>query len=193
MNGGTLRGVAASTVFWAATAALASSGLRYVDDDAPGGAGDSWATAYRYLQDALADPNATEIRVAGGTYRPDQGVGMTAGDRDAVFVIRAGLDVRGGYRGLAGGGDPNERDLDGFESVLSGDLAGDDDPNFTNVGDNSRHVARTDGLNGARVLDGLSIRGGNADGPGSLGDGRWTGSRCRRARAATLHADRQPR
>ena len=54
---------------------------RYVDDDAPaGGDGKTWATAYRYLQDALAeayDTNhvITEIRVAKGTYKPDQGRG----------------------------------------------------------------------------------------------------------------------
>jgi len=51
--------------------------VRYVDDDAPGGNGQSWNDAYQNLQDALNDAAATEIRVAGGTYRPDVGAGST--------------------------------------------------------------------------------------------------------------------
>ena len=48
----------------------------HVDDDAPlGGDGTSWGTAYRLLQDALADAAASggaEVRVAQGLYTPDQ-------------------------------------------------------------------------------------------------------------------------
>ena len=49
----------------------------YVDDDAPlGGDGKSWETAYKYLQDALIGaPGGTEIRVAQGTYTPNQDEG----------------------------------------------------------------------------------------------------------------------
>lgn len=44
----------------------------YVDDDAPlGGDGTSWDTAYKYLQDALADAvERDEIRAADGEARP---------------------------------------------------------------------------------------------------------------------------
>ena len=61
--------------------------LWYVDDDAPGQVhdGSSWETAFVHLQDALAAVQADEmIRVAQGTYRPDQGNGMTPGDREAL-------------------------------------------------------------------------------------------------------------
>ena len=79
----------------------------YVDDDAPpGGDGSSWQSAFGYLQNALAyaaDPvNAvTEIRIAQGLYKPDQGEpGLpgtpTAGDRNATFTLPAGIALRGG-------------------------------------------------------------------------------------------------
>ncbi|MGB2863445.1 MAG: hypothetical protein WBC05_08985, partial [Sedimentisphaerales bacterium] len=51
----------------------------YVDDDAKGANdGSSWADAYTFLQEALASVNTAnkpvEIRVAQGTYRPNQGL-----------------------------------------------------------------------------------------------------------------------
>jgi len=91
----------------------------YVDDDAPlGGDGASWAAAYKYLQDALAAASdGDEIRVAGGTYTPDQDEAgnVTPGDREATFQLINGVAVRGGYRGCpegdCGSGDPDERDF----------------------------------------------------------------------------------
>jgi len=61
------------------------SKLIYVDDDAAaGGDGSSWDSAYRDLQDALADANAAqkpvEVHVAQGRYQPDQGAGQVLGD-----------------------------------------------------------------------------------------------------------------
>ena len=65
----------------------------YVDDDAtPGGDGETWKTAYRTVQDALAEAAAgkrdvTEILVAQGTYGPDEGESQTTGDRAASFLL----------------------------------------------------------------------------------------------------------
>ena len=69
-----------------ASASAGPTGPLYVDDDAPpGGDGTSWETAFTFLQDALAaapryfGENGGVIWVAGGTYRPDQGAGITPG------------------------------------------------------------------------------------------------------------------
>jgi hypothetical protein len=138
----------------------------YVDDDAPpGGNGQSWATAYRFLQEGLtaaaADPNITEIRVAQGTYKPDRDAGHPdgTGSRDATFTLRNNLAIVGGYAGL-GAGDPNARDLNLYVGTLSGEIGGPTNPN-----DNSYHVVTTapDSL-GTAVLDGFTITGGVASG-----------------------------
>ena len=103
----------------------------YVDDDANGGGdGSSWGTAYHHLQDALAaaaDIGGPDIKiwVAQGTYRPDLGVYQTPGARGASFQLVNFATLRGGYAGC-GAPDPNARDVRLFETILSGDLAADD-------------------------------------------------------------------
>ena len=148
---------------------VASAQTLFVDDDAPaGGNGTSWSTACRHLQDALAaalsNTTVTEIRVAAGTYTPDMDEAgtITPADQTASFTPRSGLILRGGYRGLSVGGDPNERSVGTFLSVLSGDLNGDDGT----VGrtDNSCHVVSFGGVDATAVLEGFVISGGNAVG-----------------------------
>jgi hypothetical protein len=104
----------------------------YVDDDANDlNDGSSWADAYIYLQDALADANSSakpiEIRVAQGIYKPDQGVNQIPGDRITTFQLINGVSLRGGYAGT-GAPDPNTRNINAYKTILSGDLADNDTP-----------------------------------------------------------------
>src|SRR4030042_6051166 len=101
--------------------------IHYVDDDATGANdGSCWEEAFVYLQDALAAAHyGDEILVAQGIYKPDQGSGVTTGDREATFQLINGVTIKGGYAGL-GEPDPNARDVDLFHTILSGDLNGDD-------------------------------------------------------------------
>ncbi|MCH8261208.1 MAG: hypothetical protein IIC46_13505, partial [Planctomycetes bacterium] len=66
--------------------AAGAGSVLHVDDDAPpGGNGSSWETAYRFLQDALADAaggGVNEIRAAQGVYKPDQGEANPNGTGD---------------------------------------------------------------------------------------------------------------
>jgi predicted outer membrane repeat protein len=153
----------------------------YVDANTPdNNDGSSWAKAYRYLQDALADANSSgdvnEIRVAQGVYTPDTNSADPngSGDRWARFLLINGVALRGGYAGF-GGSEPNVRDIGLYETILSGDLDGNDvdvnDPcdlvTEPTRGENSFHVVTGSHTDSNTVLDGFTITGGNANGIGN--------------------------
>ena len=96
-----------------------------VDDNASaGGDGTSWATAHRYLQDALAGAEyGDEIWVAEGTYKPDQGAGKTAGDRASPFLLVNGVGMYGGFLGTESSRDPLG---DNNQTILSGEIDSDE-------------------------------------------------------------------
>jgi predicted outer membrane repeat protein len=140
-----------------------SNGVIYVNGAATGANdGTSWANAFTDLQAGLdlAAPGAgTQVWVAAGAYRPTIGT-----DRIATFLLKSGVTVYGGF---AAAGDPGfaDRDPDTFVTTLSGDLKGDDAVDFANRGDNVSHVVSAfSWVDGTAVLDGVTIRGGNANG-----------------------------
>jgi hypothetical protein len=169
----------------------------YVDKNAQGADdGSSWADAFRNLQDALnsviTNPQFKEIRVAQGTYRPDQGKDVIAGDQTASFALINNVVIAGGYAG-SGRDDANLRDIEAYETILSGDLAGNDadvhqpsnlleEPTRS---ENSYHVVTAPGCDGTAILEGFTITGGNANGAaeaqkngGGVYNDRATLSRC---------------
>ncbi|MCB1127279.1 MAG: hypothetical protein KDM81_12330, partial [Verrucomicrobiae bacterium] len=89
----------------------ASGDVIHVDGTAKGGGtGTTWADAYVHLEDALGVAVAgDQIWVAAGTYRPDQGTGLTPGDRFRSFTLLDGVTLLGSFP--PGGGEPGERDL----------------------------------------------------------------------------------
>jgi hypothetical protein len=125
--------------------------------------GSSWTKAYPNLQDALAAAASGDtIRVADGVYTPDDGSGVTPGDRAASFTIPDGATVLCGYAGY-GAASPDARNVNAYPVILSGDLNGDDLWGILNVGENSFHVVSA---SGSGTLDGATITAGNADGSG---------------------------
>jgi hypothetical protein len=172
MQGRMVRGVFFVCVcLCAAAGAQLEARVLYVDDDATGvGDGSSWQDAYRFLQDALADaaagPKPGEIRVAQGVYRPDRGFNVTPDDKGACFRLISGVTLLGGYAGVRAGrwGSSDDRDIDVYETVLSGDLKGNDNPDSTGKGDNSCRVVLADATDESAVLDGFTITGGGASG-----------------------------
>lgn len=138
-----------------------------VDQNAPGIVTDgaSWSTAYIRLEAALSVASSgTEVRVADGIYRPDNG----SGDRSAHFSIPDGVAVLGGFAGF-GAPNPNHRDVNNLESVLEGDIG---IPGHAL--DNAYHVVRFSGGGPGTVLSGFTVRNGHAD--GSAPDERGAGA-----------------
>jgi hypothetical protein len=189
-------GVVFSLPFTVAGAGEAPSARYYVDTRATGAKnGSSWTNAFTRLQDALAVAQAgSEIRVARGVYRPDEPDGsITIGpqegidpndfnliveldpteevSRAATFALKSGVVVKGGYAGR-GAHDPNQRDVETYETVLSGDLRGNDGPvahpsdmvRDLNRADNCYHVVSAVRVDATAVLDGFTITGGQAFG-----------------------------
>jgi predicted outer membrane repeat protein len=135
----------------------------YIDADATGSqTGASWADAFVDLQSGLNSaeicPGITEVWVAAGTYKP-----TAIGDRSATFQLRNGVTVYGGFAGTETMVD--QRDIVANPTILSGELG--------NAGaqDNSYHVVTGSGTNASAVLDGFTIRRGNANGAGDDGNG----------------------
>jgi len=146
---------------WSLSAApqAAAAGSRcFVDMDAAGSeAGTTWADAYKDLQSALANSDCTEIWVAAGTYTP-----TATSDQAISFEMKNGVSIYGGFIGTEAQLDP--RDFTANETILSGDLNG-DDVGFENQVENSLHVVNCDNIDNSAVLDGFTIRGGIGGGP----------------------------
>jgi len=166
--------VAVSVFLLTMTSTAFAAKVIYVDANATGANnGLSWTDACNFLQDALMISSAgDEIRVAQGIYNPDQFVLSKRPNlgRAETFHLKNGLTIQGGYAGFSEP-DPDARNIDAYETILSGDLAGNDvdvnDPcdllHAPSRAENSLHVATARDLDKV-VLDGLTITAGHADG-----------------------------
>ena len=138
----------------------------YVKADASGSAnGTDWDNAYTSLTAAINVASSDDIiYVAKGEYKPH------ANDRGQSFKIEKNIKIYGGFIGneTVTQSIIDNRDFVTNETILSGDLNGDDGDNFTNRSDNSCHVVHiqgesNSGLIANTVLDGFTISGGYAD------------------------------
>ncbi len=172
-----------------------SAQIIYVDDNASGqNDGSSWENAFIYLQDALFEAAAAEkpieIKVAQGIYTPDKGTHVEIEDIFASFEMLNGVTLSGGYAGQIPTQihvDPDTRDIELYQSILTGDLLNNDSNNYDpnnlvndpNFFDNSYHVVTYSSefsiqssesqdmelsTQNEAVLDGFTITAGNARG-----------------------------
>jgi hypothetical protein len=166
-----IRLVISAILVMAAAPVIASGATIYVDATMNGD-GSSWAGAYKYFQDALAAAvSGDEIWIAEGIYIPDRSLANPdgSGDRAAAFYLKTDVGIYGGFP--VGGGVWDARDPNAYQTILSGDLNGDDE-GFANNAENSYHVVRSSsGADATAILDGVIITAGNADGSGLDGDG----------------------
>ena len=129
------------------------------DNDNPDPDGLSWGTAYPDLQSALADAAflfpAPEIWVTDGKYSP-------GALRTDTFQLISGVGIYGGFNGSETARDA--RDPETFITILTGDIADNDDATVASRSENSFHVLSGFNLSTEIVLDGLTITAGNANG-----------------------------
>lgn len=119
------------------------------------GDGSSWASSYKYLQDALDHSSAIDtIYLAKGTYYPDDGAKAKFGDREESFVLK-GQALYGGFAGTETS--PSQRNPQANLTVLSGAIW--DRPNEDVYW--SLHVVV---INENSTLDSLTVANGNANG-----------------------------
>ena len=142
----------------------------YVDSGAPGipENGSNWYQAFDSLQEALgvAQPG-DEIHVAQGEYCP----GLPGAARSSTFQLSNGVTIKGGFAGY-GEPTPDQRDSYTYETILSGDLNGDDSAvsdaeqmaTDANRVDNCYHVVAGTDTDSSAVLDGFVISGGDTTG-----------------------------
>lgn len=134
--------------------------------------GSSWPNACS-LEYALANaPANSEVWAAHGKYSPtvEFCVDCPATDpRHATFRIRTGQRIYGGFRGpdftdpqnpFFGETALTQRDEDLYETILSGDLEGDDE--FGDFDDNAYHVVTAVNVQAGTKLSGFTIVGGRA-------------------------------
>ncbi len=149
----------------------------FVDSSATGtNLGWNWANAYTQLQDALdAAVPGDQIYVAKGTYLPTTMI-EGATDRHKAFQMKNGVSIYGGFAGTET--NHAQRTDYGFgetnETILSGDFNGDDVISgsgstlaITNNSENCYHIFNHPegyALTSSAVLDGFTIKGGNASG-----------------------------
>lgn len=177
----------------------ADNNVLFVDLNVTSGSNDgsSWGNAIPELGDALKlvreqwdagtaswdASNPLNIWVASGTYQPlydaAEGQYTMDGGRDNAFVMVEHVNIYGGFTGDEDPAsfDLNRRDFEANETILTGDLNGDDqvtdvDGNlsFANRSDNVAHVVISafDDAEASVRLDGFSIVGGNAEGANDL-------------------------
>ncbi len=159
------------SIFFVANSAAT---VRYVSNaGTASGVGTSWATASNDLQAMInASSTSDEIWVAKGTYLPnrkaDNVTTITTSDRNNAFVLKADVKIYGGFVG-------SETVLTARNwlvntTILSGDFNGDDaisgsgsTLSITNNSEDAYHVLIVAGSVGAAVLDGFTVKGGNAN------------------------------
>ena len=143
---------------WSAPISFRTLGPIYVDDTASGlNDGSSWQNAFTDLKSALdIDIDGQEIWVAGGTYK-------TQAQNSSFLIDKTNVSLYGGFAGTETL--LSQRVLGTNESIITGDINSDDDPNTlyqidaTRL-DNTRRLIVLNTSSDNSIIDGFTITAG---------------------------------
>jgi hypothetical protein len=124
--------------------------FRVKPNGAISGACATWATACDLRYALSTAPASAEIWVMKGTYKP-----VKTTDRNATFQLKNGVGAYGGFAGTETTRD--KRKWKTNVTILSGDIGA------AGNTDNVYHVVTGSGTDSTAVLDGFTIKGGNAN------------------------------
>ena len=158
-------------MFFGAIGRASAAGIIYVNAAASGANdGTSWTNAYTELGQALTNAAiGDEIWVAAGTYQPQVATDI-ADPRTKTFSLKNGVALYGGFAGTETL--RTQRNPALHMTVLSGDIGVSGD-----ASDNAYHVVYASGVDLTAVLDGFTVRLGNANGtsyPNFYGGGMFS-------------------
>jgi hypothetical protein len=148
-----------------ASVAISDAQIIYVDAGQAdnSGAGTTWATAKKDLQPAInLATTGQQVWVKAGTYKP----AVPGGDRYISFSMKNGVEIYGGFIGTETL--LSQRNEIYNLTILSGDLNGDDGPNYANYGENSAIIVNNTQIDNTAVLDGFTITGASLGPNGSM-------------------------
>lgn len=122
-----------------------------------------WSNAYSHLQDALdVATDGDTIWIASGTYYPTKDKnGTSTTGRTATFNLKPNLKIYGGFAGNETS--PTQRDIASNPTILSGDLG-----TINSKSDNAYSVVYSESDGTDLLIDGITIRDGNANSTGGL-------------------------
>jgi len=148
--------------------------------------GSNWANAFKYLSEAMeVAVKGDQIWVAKGFYRPNDGKKTSADNRRATFLLKTGVAIYGGFP--TGGSRWEDSNPALNETILSGDLGGDDmevnNPRQlltdSSRKDNTTHVVTASGTDETAILDGFTVMAGNASGDKGIPSNQGGGLYCK--------------
>ena len=162
----------------ASTVQVHAQTTRYVKPTATGaGTGATWADASGNLQAMITVSAINDIVwVAAGTYKPTTNPAtgaVVANDRNNTFYLKNEVKVYGGFMGTETA--LSQRNITANPTILNGDFSSNDvvtgtgaTLSITNNVENAYHVVLFVSDNANTVLDGFSVKGGNANVSGSI-------------------------
>lgn len=184
-HGGGIYGDIGGTVINEVDASISAARLYVNGNVAASGDGTSWEQAFKTLEEAFEHMEhrcsaAEKIWVAAGVYKPNKIAGNGTTDRDKAFLPPSHIKIYGSFAGTETSLEQRDLSNPANRSILSGDFNDNDvvtgSGETLSISGNEENASRVVILMHTTntVLDGFTIKGGNAIGSNDIRIGTYT-------------------